>query len=99
MLGAVMLLAACHGSAAGPSQDNCREWAGSDSGKLNAKAGRPGAPGPAAEVMVDSDAGLGLRYILPRAYRRANIRLPVQGRIRLSDRERQWHSMVHRDPD
>ena len=63
MLDAVMLLAACHGSAAGPSAGQLQaKWAGSDSGKLNAKARATWcAPGRLLEVMaVDSDAGLGL---------------------------------------
>ncbi|HSR90191.1 MAG TPA: hypothetical protein VLK88_02715 [Gemmatimonadales bacterium] len=63
MLGAVILLAGCHGSAAGPSAGQLQaKWAGSDSGKLIAKARATWcAPGRLLEVIgVDSDAGLGL---------------------------------------
>jgi hypothetical protein len=62
-LGAVILLAACHGSASGPSAGHLQaKWAGSDSGKLTAKARAVWcAPGRLLEVIgVDSDAGLGL---------------------------------------
>jgi hypothetical protein len=63
MLCAVMLLAGCHGSAAGPSAGQLQaKWAGSDSGKLIAKARATWcAPSRLLEVIgVDSDAGLGL---------------------------------------
>jgi hypothetical protein len=63
MLGFVMLLTACHGTAAGPSAGRLQaKWAGSDSGKLNAKARATWCPpGRLLEVIgVDSDAGMGL---------------------------------------
>ena len=62
-LGSVSLLIACHGSAAGPSAGRLQaKWAGSDSGKLNAKAHATWcAPDRLLEIIgVDSDAGMGL---------------------------------------
>jgi hypothetical protein len=63
MFGAAIIASACQGSSAGPSAGRLQaRWAGSDSGKLNAKARATWCvPGRLLEVMgVDSDAGLGL---------------------------------------